>query len=251
MFAPVPRKYALGLVAIGVACVIGFSWILTLIVPTITISFVENAELASRISPGLYALLTALGSGAAGAYITSRREIADSMGGVAIAISLVPPLCVVGIALSQGNWDAATGAMLLFVTNFLAILLAGGLIFLLCGLGWQATAESHSRVRRGSFIAVIAATLLVAIPLSFTAYQTVTSALENRTATVVVKRWLEGTHLEMIGLNTDDETVTVNVEGTGELRPLSELANELSSRFERPIVVKVRVVPSYHETSGR
>jgi uncharacterized membrane protein len=56
-----------------------------------------------------------------------REEIADSMGGVAIAISLVPPLCVVGIALSQGSWDAASGALLLFLTNFLAILLANQL----------------------------------------------------------------------------------------------------------------------------
>jgi len=32
------------------------------------------------INPGLYALITALGSGAVGAFITSRAEIADAMG---------------------------------------------------------------------------------------------------------------------------------------------------------------------------
>ena len=87
----------LALVGAGVATVILFSYLLSWVVPDVTISFTSNTEITSRINPGLYALLTALGAGAAGAFITSRAEIANSMGGVAIAISLVPPLCVVGI----------------------------------------------------------------------------------------------------------------------------------------------------------
>lgn len=82
---------ALALTAAGIAAVILFSLLLTWIVPDVAISFTENSELAGRIRPGLVALLTALASGAAGAFILSREEIADAMGGVAIAISLVPP----------------------------------------------------------------------------------------------------------------------------------------------------------------
>ena len=99
---------SLALVLVGVVAVILFSMMLMWIIPDVSISFTENAELASRISPGLIALLTALASGAAGAYITA-EEIADSIGGVAIAISLVPPLCVVGIAINQGQWDRPAG----------------------------------------------------------------------------------------------------------------------------------------------
>ena len=98
------------------------------------------------------ALLTALASGAAGAYIIMREEIADSMGGVAIAISLVPPLCVVGIALSEGNWERLGGALLLFLTNFLAILLAGGVVFLLSGLGRLAIGDELARTWRNAFV---------------------------------------------------------------------------------------------------
>lgn len=170
------------LVIVGVISVVLLSWLLTWIVPDVVISFTENSELVSRTAPGLLALVTALASGAAGAYITLREEIADSMGGVAIAISLVPPLCVVGVGLSQGNWDAAGGAMLLFLTNFLAILLAGGIVFQLSGLGRLAISDNLVRTRRNAFILVIAATLVVAVPLSFTSYQAVTGALENRAA---------------------------------------------------------------------
>src|SRR5947209_6791869 len=101
---------ALVLVIAGIVSVIAFSYLLSWVVPDVTISFTSNGEITSRINPGLYSLLTALGAGAAGAFITSRAEIADSIGGVAIAISLVPPLCVVGISLRQGQLDAASGS---------------------------------------------------------------------------------------------------------------------------------------------
>ena len=44
---------------------------------------------------------------------------------------------MVGIALSDGQWEAALGAMVLFLTNFLSILLAGT---------WES--ESEYEVRR-------------------------------------------------------------------------------------------------------
>jgi len=241
---------SLALVAGGIASVILLSILLTWIVPAVTISFTENGEIASRISPGLYALLTALGAGAAGAFIMGREEISDSMGGVAIAISLVPPLCVVGIALSLGDWGAAGGAMLLFLTNFFAILLAGGLVFMLSGLGRLATDNGQTRMRRGAFALIIVATLLVAIPLSLTAYRTVIAALESREATTVTEQWLEGTTQQVVAVNVNDRLVIVSVEGSGELRPLKELADGLATDLKHPVVVHLRTIPTLSETSS-
>jgi uncharacterized hydrophobic protein (TIGR00271 family) len=241
---------SLGLVIVGVISVILFSFLLVQILPDISISFTENHEIASRISPGLVALLTALASGAAGAYITLREEIADSMGGVAISISLVPPLCVVGLSLAQGNQDAAGGAMLLFLTNFLAIMLAGGIVFLLSGLGQLAVTDDLARVRRNGFILVVVATLLVAIPLGVTSYQAVDGALETRAAQGDVSKWLAGTNHQSVSVSVRDKLVIATVEGSGELHPLNELADQLAQTLERPVVVNLRVVPSQMEASG-
>jgi uncharacterized hydrophobic protein (TIGR00271 family) len=242
---------SLGLVTAGVVAVVVFSWMLTLIVPDVSISFTENAEIASRISPGLLALLTALGSGAAGAYITTREEIADSIGGVAIAISLVPPLCVVGISLSQSNWEAAAGSMILFLTNFLAILLAGGIVFMICGIGQLAVADQAGSIRRRSFILIVAGTLLVAIPLSLTTYQRVYTSLENREAIKDVNTWLEGTRHHVVSVNVGDRMVITTVEGSGELPPLRNLANRLAVTLKRPVAVNLRVLPSQVEASDK
>jgi len=241
---------SLVLVAAGVASVIGLSMALTWVVPDVAISFTENSQLASRISPGLLALLTALASGAAGAYITAREEIADSMGGVAIAISLVPPLCVVGIALRVGEIGPAGGAMMLFITNFLAILLAGGLTFLLSGLGRLAITGNSVRTRRNAFIVVVVATLLIAIPLTITSYNAVNNALENRAALQEVGAWFDGTAYHIIAVNVNDRTVVVTVDGSGDLRPLKQLATGLATSLGRPIQVNLRIVPSQVESSG-
>lgn len=241
---------SLALVAIGVVSVVLFAMVLTWIVPDVSVSFTENAEIASRISPGLVALLTALASGAAGAYITAREEIADSMGGVAIAISLVPPLCVVGISINQGRWDAAGGAFTLFLTNFLAILLAGGITFMLGGLGRLATTADHVRMRRNAFVLIIVATLLVAAPLAITSYQAVTTSLESRTATGDVSQWLAGTAYQVVRTTVNGHAVTVVVEGTGEMRPLRDLADGLAATLGRSVVVDLRVIPSRIQASG-
>jgi uncharacterized membrane protein len=240
---------SLALVAVGVLCVIGLSMALTWIVPGVAISFTENSQLSSRIAPGLLALLTALASGAAGAFITAREEIADSIGGVAIAISLVPPLCVVGIALRMGEFGPASGAMMLFITNFLAILLAGGLTFLLGGLGQVAITDKSVRTRRNAFIVVVVATLLIAIPLSITTYNVVNNAIEERAALQEVDAWLDGALYHIIAVNVNERTVVVTVDGDGELRPLKELANTLALTLKRPVKVNLRVVPSQVESS--
>ena len=54
-----------------------------------------------------------------------RRDISDTLPGVAIAISLVPPLSVVGLTLESEPTSEAGGALFLFATNVAAILATG------------------------------------------------------------------------------------------------------------------------------
>ena len=235
--------HAFGLTAAGIMAVISASFLLSWIVPEVTISFTSNPEIASRINPGLYALLTALGAGAAGAFIISRAEIADSIGGVAIAISLVPPLCVVGIALEQGRLDAAGGAMLLFATNYLAILLAGGIVLVAVGLGKSGAREGSARTRQRGFALFIAGILVVTIPLSLSSYQAVISAVDNNMATVEVEKWLEGTTYTVDAVTVSDRITNITVAGSGSLNSLQTLANSLASTLKRPMLVTLRAIP--------
>jgi len=241
---------AFALTVAGIVAVIIFSYLLSWVVPDFTISFTSNAEITSRISPGIYALLTALGAGAAGAFIISRSDIADSIGGVAIAISLVPPLCVVGIALRQGQLDGAFGALLLFMTNFLAILIAGGVVLEIIGLGKLATSREQARVRRRGLILFFVCIVLVAVPLSLTAYQRITLSWENSTVTVEVQKWLQGTAYQLDSLDITDHTVNVTIEGTGQLKSLQQLANQIAKTLGHPVLLNLRTIPAQMSKSS-
>jgi len=156
-------------VVIGVLGVIALSFFLAFcynIVVGGVVNFGVNSQILARVSPRVIDLVAALASGAAGAFCMSREDISDSLAGVAISISLVPPLCVVGISLQGGQLASAEGAFLLFITNFLSILLAGGGVLMVLGLGRAATHEVKGTARRIAFIAIALGVLIVAVPLA-------------------------------------------------------------------------------------
>ena len=233
---------SLALTAAGVASVIFIAFLLTWVVPDITISFTENEEISSRINPGLYALVTALGAGAAGAYISSRAELSDSIGGVAIAIALVPPLCVVGISLQECQWDAATGAFLLFLTNYMAALLAGASVLVVVGLDKQSLKPEQVRVRSRGFRMFVLGTLLVIVPLTWTAITGFKSLKDDSIATIEVQKWLEGTSYEVVSADVNGDTVNASVEGTGDLNSLQQLENQLSMALGHPVTLDLHLI---------
>ena len=84
-----------------------------------------NSQVAARVTPRIIDLVAALATGAVGSVALARSDISDTLPGVAIAISLVPPLAVVGLTLESGAPHQALGALLLFTTNVAAILASG------------------------------------------------------------------------------------------------------------------------------
>lgn len=89
-----------------------------------------SAEILARTQPLPYDILVALAAGFAGAYSLVNPKINAALAGVAIAVSLVPPLAATGICLALERYDLALGAFLLFFANFLAIQLASVFIFI-------------------------------------------------------------------------------------------------------------------------
>ena len=183
-------------VVIGVLGVIALSFFLALcynIVMGGVVDFAVNSQVLARISPRVIDLVAALASGAAGAFCMSREDISDSLAGVAISISLVPPLCVVGISLHSGQLAAAEGAFLLFLTNFLSILLAGGGVLALLGLGRAATKHINGAARRNAFIAIGLGILIVTVPLAMTGARIAADTRAQLDSKEVVGTWLART----------------------------------------------------------
>ena len=119
-----------------------------------------TAELAARTRPNLFDLFVALFSGMAGAYALIRgRE--GAVVGVAIATALMPPLATVGFGLATLNWTVFSGALMLFVTNLVAIALTAAVMARLYGFTTDLS-EKHSRWQN---ILIFATLIGLAIPL--------------------------------------------------------------------------------------
>ena len=126
------RKLLLRAVAtlgIGVAITTLLSMGLGLIAGNMDLLRVVPKEITARLQPNLLDLGIALAAGAIATYAKVNPGAVSSMAGTAIAVALVPPVCVMGIMLAAGELDDAQGAGLLFSANLLGILI-GGIIVL-------------------------------------------------------------------------------------------------------------------------
>ncbi len=179
-------------IVLGVGLVIAIAFLSTL-----TLGMrVTGSEVLSRTQPTLLDLGVALASGGAAAFAHTRRSIANSIAGVAIAVALVPPLAVCGIGLALGGkaigaageslsefglWgggsDIATGAFILFLTNFVGIIVVAMLVFV---------AQSYGTWLRS--LAVLAVFVVISTALVQPLHQALRELyVKNRVLRLVVK----------------------------------------------------------------
>jgi uncharacterized hydrophobic protein (TIGR00271 family) len=117
-----------------------------------------GSEILARGRPNLLDLGIALAAGTVGAFARMRPSVASAVAGTAIAVALMPPLCVVGIGAASADWDLSRGALLLFLTNLLGITLASMCTFLIGG---------YARRRAGTALGWTSAlTALIVVPLA-------------------------------------------------------------------------------------
>lgn len=83
-----------------------------------------SSQLLARTSPSIYDVFVALFGGAAGFVSIACRNKGQVMPGVAIATSLMPPLCTAGYGIATWQANFFLGALYLFFTNMIFILFA-------------------------------------------------------------------------------------------------------------------------------
>ncbi|NJM96774.1 MAG: DUF389 domain-containing protein [Phormidesmis sp. RL_2_1] len=125
-----------------------------------------GSEVAARSSPTLLDLGIAIAAGGISGYAKVQPKLSNTLAGTAIAVALMPPLCVVGLGLAQLSWPLTLGAALLYLTNLLGITLSCMVAFLLAGY-------SPLRRARRPLGAVILLTSVLVIPLGISLVQLV------------------------------------------------------------------------------
>ena len=201
-------------VVAGASAVIGIAFLIGL-VSSHPDSYVGNSQVSGRISPRLIDLLAALATGTVGAFALVRRDISDALPGVAIAISLVPPLAVVGLLLTVGRYTDASQALLLFGTNVAAIVLTGTVVLKLYGVRSAAVSAGHAGTSYGrrTTALIVGLVLLVAVPLTVGTLNVVRDQQLAATATPVAQSWATRAGWQVSGVSVVNRTIVVTALG--------------------------------------
>jgi uncharacterized hydrophobic protein (TIGR00271 family) len=140
-------------------------------------SLETNSQVLGRTSPSLMDLVAALATGFAGGFAMCRKDLSAVLPGVAITISLVPPLGVVGVCAGQGLWQDAMGALILFLSNVVALVIAGTIVFTMGGYA-RDPGSSPIANRRRAYTVVTVLAIVIAVPLA-----------ANSVASIAIARW--------------------------------------------------------------
>lgn len=205
-----------GVVAAGVGAAIVTGALLALPLPS-SLDTLGNDQIMGRTSPGILDMVAAVATGLAGAIGLARKDVSAILPGVAIAISLVPPLGVVGICLGQGRPLLALGALILFLSNMVALVLAGTLVFTAYGFALEAARDRGLRRRRSN--AVIGVTLLlVLLPLAANTAGNLAIAAWTARVRTVAEEWVTSDPAGRVtGVTVTSTTAVVQVEVSREV----------------------------------
>lgn len=199
-----------------------------------------TGEMQSRLNPSLLDLGVAIVAGIAGAYTKAYKEILQSLAGVAIAVALVPPLAVAGIGLGRADPYFFAQAFLLFATNLIGIILAGGLTFRFLGYA------PAIRGKRSVWIVVLALAAIT-VPL-YLSYMRIVEA------NLLEKSWqherflVNGKYLivKKASLNRyrDRNVMTMDILAREIVsrEDLSLFKQKIQENFDRQLVVNARIV---------
>jgi len=205
---------SVALVLLGASTVILIGFIFGLI-DFLNTSVETNPQVASRVSPTLIDLVAALATGLVGAFALVRSDVSDTLPGVAIAISLVPPLAVVGLVLQEGQFSDAIGALLLFATNVTAIIAMGTLTLIFYGVRERAEMERMEvrKLTKKGLGVIIGMVFLVAVPLSVGTFKIILDQRIQFIASPIAEEWAKAQNWTIDDVEASSNVLSVTALG--------------------------------------
>ncbi|WP_367106104.1 TIGR00341 family protein [uncultured Psychrobacter sp.] len=217
-----------------------------------------TAEILSRTQPTSMDLMIALAGGTAGAYAMVSPHLSVAVVGVAVATALVPPLAASGILFANGEMQLGLGALLLAITNIIAIQFTNALVLWLLGFRRLVdddykTHTFYTFCRRNAVTLLLLAGLgtYLTINLNKNANQ---QTFENNVKTAINNHFInKGNVLTNTQFDNTGERLTIRAVIRGETTPSSYdvrqiealIVQDMADNFsnDSPIKLQLRYVP--------
>jgi uncharacterized hydrophobic protein (TIGR00271 family) len=237
---------SIALVATGAIAAIAIGYLVGTLVTNDVVA-ATNSQVAGRVTPRLIDLLAALATGVVGSVALVRRDISDTLPGVAIAISLVPPLSVVGLTMEAGHYSESAGALLLFGTNVAAILATGiavmGLYRVHRLVDPAGTPERRAVNRRNAVLLIMAFFVLIGTPLFISSTRIAANSTREGDVRRITQAWARPIDWVVLDVTSSNSGVNIRIAGAPPLPEPAGLAAALQAGGIDPSDVTVEFIP--------
>lgn len=229
---PLVRRAAIAIIY-GTLLALAISWGIGLMVGLPNF----GSEILARSKPNLLDLGIAVAAGAISGYAKVEPKISGTLAGTAIAVALMPPVCVIGLGLSHADTALSLGAGLLYLTNLLGITLAGMLTFVVTGF-------MPLRQAGRPLVLTIIFTAMLLIPLSVSFSSLIRQArLEDSLKRALLDRTLTFQRVQLLYLDanwlTQPPQVRLAVRAKDPITPrqVQLLEKFISQEMQQPITL--------------
>ena len=89
--------------------------------------------LSAMMEMSIFTIIIPIAAGAAASFTWAKKNLSCTLPGVAVTVTLLPPLAATGLALAKNNSYILTNSLWVYVINVLGIIIGSLLIFLIMG----------------------------------------------------------------------------------------------------------------------
>ena len=241
-------KTAFKTLVLGVSMIVSIGIILGLI----NINLPITHEILSRTQPTNMDLMIALAGGAAGAFAAVSPRLSVAVVGVAVATALVPPLVASGILIAHLEWKHAANALLLALTNIVAIQISSSLVLWAAGFRRGSDEEVNSTVIEFIKRNIVSLLVLFAlgIYLSFNFMMMLNKQMyEHQVESLIESQFNQHNNLiDTVQFDRRKEMTLIRVVLRGDIAPKPQQISALNQKLAqdprgKPSVVQVRFIP--------
>ena len=227
----------------GTLLAIGTGYVVAVVAPGGQSADQLSAEILSRVDPNLLDLFVAIVAGLAGGYVLTHPRASSSLPGVAIAVALVPPLATVGITLALDSRTEAWGAFLLYLTNFVAIVLSALIVLVTTGFTPEHVRRSRTSKARLGILITSVFLVVLAVPLGVHTFDVIRDQQFTTRVLGAVQEWDPNAVIVELNADIGEDRATVDLVVATAQNPAGawELAQVLSEETGKVVDVELRV----------
>lgn len=106
-----------------------FAFVVSLFTGLFSAIDIDQLELIAIMKPSLFTMIVAIVAGIVASFAWVKPGHNDTLPGIAVTVTIIPPLAAIGLTISHGEWALLRNVVSVFVLNLFGIVVASLVVF--------------------------------------------------------------------------------------------------------------------------